>query len=59
MNMIAIEKMVIFMVEPDRWIVAHSGITKSATALDTPLFFVLRRVTGMVAAEDEVPSAVA
>ena len=30
----------IFEVEPARWIVAHSGIVKDATASDTPFFFV-------------------
>ena len=48
----------IFEVEPARWIVAHSGLVKDATASDTPFFFVWRSVTGMVAAEEEVPRAV-
>ena len=30
----------IFEVEPARWIVAHSGTVKEATASDTPFFFV-------------------
>ena len=48
----------IFEVEPARWIVAHNGIVKDATASDTPFFFVWRSVTGMVAADEEVPRAV-
>ena len=55
---IAKAKAKIFDVEPARWIVAHSGTVKEATASDTPFFFVWRSVTGMVAAEEEVPSAV-
>ena len=38
--------------------VAHSGTTKPATESETPFFLVEARVTGMVAAEDEVPRAV-
>ena len=48
----------IFEVDPARWIVAHSGTVKEATASDTPFFLVWASVTGMVAAEDEVPRAV-
>ena len=38
--------------------VAHSGITKLATPSLTPFLRVCANVTGMVAAEDWVPSAV-
>ena len=48
----------IFSVLPDRWMVAHSGITNPATSADTPFFLVCSSVTGMVAAEDCVPNAV-
>ena len=44
--------------EPARWTVAHSGITKLAVSGRTPLAIVWRSVTGMVAAEEEVPMAV-
>ena len=49
---------VIFIALPDRWMVAHKGTTKPATRGFTPFFFVCSRVTGMVAALDEVPKAV-
>ena len=38
--------------------VAHSGITKLTTGSDTPILRALRKVTGIVAAEDMVPTAV-
>ena len=38
--------------------VAHSGITKLATGFEMPFFKVDSIDTGMVAAEEEVPSAV-
>ena len=53
------EKATIFTVEPARWTVAQSGITNEAIGRRTPVLIDWRRVTGMVAAEDEVPSAVA
>ena len=56
--MTAIAQLVSVMVEPDRWIVAHSGITKSAILEAQPFFFVHSSVTGIVAAEDCVPMAV-
>ena len=49
---------VIFIIEPDRWMVAQSGTQKLAISSLTPIFFVRRRVTGIVAALDEVPKAV-
>jgi hypothetical protein len=49
---------VIFIVEPGIWIVAQRGIVKLATSSLQPVLTDWRRVTGMVAAEDDVPSAV-
>ena len=49
----------IFSVEPDMWMVAQSGMTNPATSRLTPVFMVCSRVTGMVAADDCVPRAVA
>ena len=49
---------VIYMALPLRWMVAHSGTTKLAMALLTPFFSVWANVTGMVAADELVPSAV-
>ena len=46
------------MVEPERWIVAQSGMTKSAILDAQPFFLVHSSVTGIVAAEDCVPMAV-
>ena len=48
----------IFMAEPDMWMVAQSGTTKPAMPSLTPLVMVCLSVTGMVAADDEVPKAV-
>ena len=48
----------IFSVLPDKCIVAHNGTTNPATPSSTPLAIVWRSVTGMVAADDDVPSAV-
>ncbi len=45
-------------VSPERWIVAHNGMTKSAISSETPLSLLLSRFTGIVDAEDCVPSAV-
>ena len=49
---------VIFIIEPDMWMVAQSGTQKLAISSLTPFFFVCRSVTGIVAALDEVPKAV-
>src|SRR5699024_7453807 len=54
----AIEQLSIVIVEPDKWVVAHKGITKSAILFLIPFVFVRSKVTGIVAAEDIVPSAV-
>ena len=48
----------IFSVLPDRWMVAQSGTLKPAISSLTPLATVCLRVTGIVAAEEEVPRAV-
>ena len=56
--MTAMEQLVRVMVEPDRWIVAHRGMTKSAILARKPFFLVHSSVTGIVAAEDWVPIAV-
>ena len=56
--MTAMAQLVRVMVEPERWIVAQSGMTKSAILSRQPFFLVHSRVTGMVAAEDWVPMAV-
>ena len=49
---------VIFIIEPERWIVAHSGTTNDASSGRTPSFTVWASVTGIVAADDCVPRAV-
>ena len=49
---------VILRVLPERWMVAQRGMTKPATGSETPFAIALLRVTGMVAAEDDVPRAV-
>ena len=46
------------MVEPARWMVAHSGIANDATGSEVPDLIDCRSVTGIVAADDDVPSAV-
>lgn len=48
----------IFIVLPDICIVAHNGTVKPATSRLTPIRIVCSRVTGIVAADDWVPSAV-
>ena len=48
----------IFNIEPDKLIVAQSGITKLAIERRTPFDNVASNVTGIVAAEDDVPNAV-
>ena len=45
-------------IEPEMWMVAPSGMTKPATGREMPFLSVDSRETGIVAAEDEVPSAV-
>ena len=55
---IAKAKEKIFEVEPARWMVAHSGTVKEATASDTPFLLVCASVTGIVAADEDVPNAV-
>lgn len=57
--MIAIAQAVIFIVLPARWIVAQRGMTKIAMFSRTPFLTACANVTGMVAAEDCVPNAVA
>ena len=44
--------------DPDMWIVAQSGTVNPATSRSTPMAIVRSSVTGMVAADDWVPSAV-
>ena len=43
---------------PERWMVAQSGMTKALMPSLTPLRRAPASVTGMVAAEEEVPRAV-
>ena len=49
---------VIFMQLPDIWIVAHNGTVNPAISSLTPILTHCRSVTGIVAADDWVPSAV-
>ena len=49
---------VIFIALPDRWMVAQRGTVNPATPSLTPLAMLWRRVTGMVAADEDVPRAV-
>ena len=58
MSMTARAQATIFIIEPDRWMVAQSGMTNDATSGRTPSSRVRSSVTGIVAAEDWVPSAV-
>ena len=44
---------VIFIIDPERWMVAQSGMVKPAMPSVTPFFKVCFSVTGMVAADDE------
>ena len=46
------------MILPAIWIVAQSGMTKSLISSETPLFLAHSTFTGIVAADDWVPSAV-
>ena len=48
----------ILSVLPDRWMVAHKGTTKPAMEGEMLFWMVCLRVTGMVAALDDVPKAV-
>ena len=59
MRRMAIAQAVIFIVLPARWIVAQSGTVKTAMLSRTPFRSVCLSVTGMVAADDCVPRAVA
>src|SRR5690606_41705952 len=54
----ATAQLTIVIVEPDKWMVAHSGTVKSATCGFTPLALVACSDTGIVAALDIVPRAV-
>ena len=45
-------------VSPAKWIVAHNGTTKFATSSETLFSFAEANVTGIVAADDWVPTAV-
>ena len=56
--MTASENRTIFTIEPERWMVAHSGITKFRTGSETLFFLAASIVTGMVAALEAVPNAV-
>ncbi len=49
---------VIFIIDPERWMVAQSGMVNPAMPSVTPFFKVCFSVTGMVAADDDVPNAV-
>lgn len=44
---------VIFIIDPERWMVAQSGMVNPAMPSVTPFFKVCFRVTGMVAADDD------
>ena len=55
---IANAQAVIFIALPERWIVAHSGMTNPAIDSSTPFLIVCLSVTGIVAADDWVPNAV-
>ena len=57
--MMAIAQAVIFIILPARWMVAQRGTVKMAMFSRTPFLTVCASVTGMVAAEDCVPKAVA
>ena len=54
----AVTQLVIVIILPAIWIVAQSGTTKSLISSETPLFLAHSTFTGIVAAEDWVPSAV-
>ena len=58
MRQTASAQQIIFIIEPDMWMVAQRGTQKLAISSLTPFFFVCCSVTGMVAALDEVPNAV-
>lgn len=44
---------VIFIIDPERWMVVQSGMVNPAMPSVTPFFKVCFRVTGMVAADDD------
>ena len=48
----------IFIIDPERWMVAQRGMVNPAMPSVTPFFKVCFSVTGMVAADDDVPRAV-
>ena len=54
----AVEHIVIVVILPPMWILAHSGATKSAIFAFTPFVCMASMLTGIVAAEDWVPRAV-
>ena len=56
-SMIAMAHATIFIVLPERCIVAQSGITNAASSRFTPFLIDCSNVTGIVAAEDCVPNA--
>ena len=58
MSMTPIEQDTSVIVLPDKWIVANSGTVKSVTFSDAPVLRACLNVTGIVAADDCVPSAV-
>lgn len=51
----SIEEQGFFIIDSERWIVAHSGNTKPATESERPFFVVLANVSGIVAVDDQVP----
>ena len=55
----AVAQAVMVIIEPAMWIFAHSGTVKLRISAETPSASAHWRFTGMVAAEDWVPSAVA
>ena len=54
----AVAQAVMVIIEPAMWMFAHSGTTKLRISAETPSRSAHSRLTGMVAAEDWVPSAV-
>lgn len=54
----AVTQDMMVIIEPARWIVAHSGTTKLAICSETPFFRAISTFVGMVAADDWVPAAV-
>ena len=54
-NIKATAQATIFSMLPDMWMLAQSGTTNPATSSSTPFFFTCWSVTGIVAADDDVP----